>query len=369
MQAKKTISCAVVGALCVASGVHAAILNISAEIRSEVQAFVGGVAESSDEAIETSGDNSLTPPIDVRAVLENVTQADDLNAKGLAIAEFRDPILSGPDRNPEEISIEADCFSNDPSIHYELNSTVVERRIVSFSAAELRDPIGSTQTVRSALFASGAIFVWSTDATRDLTGLTGEVSFAVRRVDADENETVLLSDSVALRGGPDGTIEFDDADDLLVFFGDLTILPDVVAGGILPDVPDVDLGDLAIAQVAIILQQNLDYEYQVAAGEELALVAEFTTKIANLPDGTGVVAVFGRPFDEAAEIIGIGIPPDGAKRIETRLNRAIAEFKPIGPTATSSPLAAFCGMLGIEMLPLLVGSFALFHSRGARRRM
>lgn len=369
MYTRKTISYTVVTVLCVAAGAHAAVLSITASIRSEVQAFVDGVAESFDEVIESFGDNNLTPPIDVRALLENVTDADDLNAKGIAVAEFRDPNLAGPDRNPGEISIEADCFSNDASTRYELTSTVVERRVVSFTAAELGNPIGSTQTVRSAVFASGAIFVWSTDASRDLTGLIGEVSFTVRRVDADENETVLLSDSVALRGGPNGTIEFDDADDLLVFFGDISILPDDADGGGLPGIPDVNLGALAVARVAVILQQDLAYEYQVSVGEELTLVAEFTTSVANLPDGTGVVAVFGRPFDDAAEIIEIGIPADSAKRLETRLNRAIAEFKPIGPVVTNSPLAALCGAIGIEMLPLLVGSFALFHSRGTRRRM
>ncbi len=368
MHARMTISCTVAIVLCVATDALAVVESVTAEIRSTVQAFVNDVAESSDEAIENFGESGLLPPIDARAILESLDEGDAISAKAIALSEFRDPTIAGAGRNPEEIAIEANCFSSDASTRYELTSSVVERRMVSFSADELGDPTTRTQTVRSAVFASGAIFAWSTSAQRDLTGLLGEVTFVVRKIDADETETVLVSERVALRGGPNGTIAFEDANNLLVFAGDLAILPDDAGSASVPGLPDIEFAALASAQVAVILQQDLEYDYTVTPGEQLTLEAEFTTNVANLPDGTGVVAVFGRPFDEAAEIIELGIPADSAKRLETRLNRAIAEFKPAGASLSGTPLGWLCGILGIEMLPLLALSYALFHTRGSGRR-
>ncbi len=354
---------------------QAVVRSVSAEIRGEVQAFVNDQAESSDLAIENFGGTGLTPPITVRANLQHLDSENAAIAEAIAAADFRDPTQGGPQRNPGEIGIEADCYSNEPATRYEMNSSVVERRVIVFDASELGDPLLGRQTVRSAVFASGAIFAWSIDANRDLTGLFGEVSFVIRRIETDEagdttDETVLLDQTVALRGGPNGSITLDNDSDLFVFAGDISILP--AAQESIGAIPQVDLDSLGSAQVAIILQQDIEYEYEAQEDQELILEATFTTRIANLPDGTGVVAVFGRSFDDASDILENGIPDQGAKTLQSRLNRAIAEFELPGDQTlvgvTSVPAA--CGTLGFEIIPflgLVLLMFAVQPGRAPRR--
>ena len=156
----------------------AIVVELSAECRSLVKSFVSGAEDSSDESIEIFGPESgLKLPISTRAILETLAEEDDPQARGLAFADFDDPTRQTPGRNPEELAVEADCFSNHDSTAYELSSTVVEERVVRLSAEELGNPIDGTRNVRSSFFPSGAMFLWSSDAERDLTGLSVELSF------------------------------------------------------------------------------------------------------------------------------------------------------------------------------------------------
>ncbi|MEE9294564.1 MAG: hypothetical protein V3W34_06355 [Phycisphaerae bacterium] len=366
----RTLTLQCTGAFCIlwsAATAEAVVRSVSAEIVSEVSDQDG----SSDQAIENVGETGLTPPISTRANLIGFGDADAVNGEAVALADFRDPTQGGPGRNPGEIGIEADCFSNDPSTRYELKSSVEETRVVSFDADDLGVLFG-TQTVNSAVFVSGAMFLWSTVPGRDLTGLSAEVSFVVRRFDADENEEpvgdgqILLEETVSLNGGPNGSVTLDNDSALFVFAGDLTILPDdPEAAGL----GEVDLGAAAVAQVAVLLEQNVSYSYEVVPGQVLILQAEFSITAANVPGGTGVAAVFGRELDEAVRILEIGLPEESAKSIVRRINRAIAVFTPEDNTpTTTSPLALPCGFLGFEMIPLGVLSLAMFVGRGARRR-
>ncbi len=336
------------------SAAQGIVRELSADISSNIQEFVNDAAESSDQATENSGVGGLEPPIQTRANLETLDDVGNTVARAIAVSEFRDPTEGGGGRNPEEISVEADCFSNDATTRYDLDSTVTETRIVVLSASELNNPIGS-RTVRSIFTASGAIFAWSLDADRDLTGLSGQLSIAVRRIDADGIETTLVDESVAITGGPDGGFTGQNSSGLLVFFGDLDILPDTGEAGF----GDVNLDAIAASRVGIILQQNINYEYDAVADEEFTLVATVTTSVSNLPDGTGVVAVFGRPFDDVLEIIEIGIPADSARVLEARLNKAITDFKAADPPLSANTTSPLCGVLGFEMIPMLMGGFML----------
>lgn len=356
---------------------EAVVRNIAAEARSEVRLFVDGVEDSSDESVENAGGTDLIPPITARANLESAAAdaendgEDNVSSAGVAVSAFRDPALTGPQRNPGEISIEADCYADDPSTRYTLSSSVVERRTVSFSADELGDARSTPQVVNSAVFMSGAIFAWSINADRDLSGLSGEVSFVVRRIDRDENgaivnETTLVDGTVAVRGGPGGTFSLEVPDDLFVFEGDVDVLPDG-NGGL--GLPDVDFSGLGATRVAVILEQHLDYGYQATAGEAFELEATFATRVTNLPDGTGVVAVFGRGFDDARRILELGIPAASAKVLQGRLNRAIRELKvPEGPRLSALRGGSPCGVVGFEMLPIFA-LMATFCVGGVKKRV
>ena len=185
------------------------VTSLSADLRSQVLLLVGGSTESSDEALESFGDTGLTLPIATRANLDFVESNGTLVGRGIAVADFADPTQLTSTRNPEEFGLEADCFSGGAST-CELDSSVVERRTVVFTAAELGNPAGGIQTVRSAFFPSGAIFLWSLDDDRDLTGLSAVFTFNIRQIIPAQTagqadvEVVLLDEKVTLRGGPNG---------------------------------------------------------------------------------------------------------------------------------------------------------------------
>lgn len=371
---KKTIcqAIALAAVLTLPQSARGVVTNLSADLRSQVLLLVGGSVESSDEALESFGDTGLTLPISTRAILDFVEADGTLVGRGVAVADFADPTQLTLTRNPEEFGLEADCFSGGVST-CELDSSAVERRKVMFTAAELGNPIGGTQTVRSAFFPSGAIFLWSLDDERDLTGLSAEFTFNVRQiipaqVEGEENvEVVLLNEEVTLRGGPDGTVVGTSPASLVVLFGGIDVLP-----GISSLVP-ADAGALAVAQVAIIPDllgsQQIAYEYEVTVGVEYEIVATVSIHVDTLPHGTGVSAVFGRPFDEAVDIISLGIPENGAKVIQDGLNLAMKQY-PSNYLRLVSPSMGMCGVVGFEMVPLaaLTMTFLLVPVVRFRRR-
>lgn len=369
---RKTVcfSITLAAVLCPLQSAQGIVTELSADLRSQVQLLVGGSVDSSDEALESFGDSGLTLPISTRANLDFIEVDGSLAGRGVAIADFADPTQATPTRNPEEFGLEADCFSGGASA-CELDSSIVERRNVMFSAAELGNPVGGTQTVRSAFFPSGAIFLWSLDDTVDLTGLSAEFKFEVRQIifaetegEADE-EVILLDEEVTLRGGPDGTVVGTSPDSLIVLIGGIDVLP-----GVSSLVP-ADTDSLAVAQVAVIPDllgsQQIPYEYEVTAGVEYEIVATVSIHVTTLPHGTGVSAVFGRPFEEAVEIISLGIPESTAKVIRDGLNLAMKQL-PSDYLRSVSPSVGMCGAIGFEMVPLMAMTLTFLLVPGVRSR-
>ena len=346
------------------------VTELTAELRSQVQLLVGGSVDSSDESLESFGDSGLTLPISTRASLDYLETDGAVVGRGVAIADFADPTQLTLTRNPEEFGLEADCFSGGAST-CELDSSVVERRNVVFSAAELGNPADGTQTVLSSFFPSGAIFLWSLDDTRDLTGLSAVFKFEVRQVtitpiDGEAVEdVVLLDEEVTLRGGPDGTVVGTSPDSLVVLIGGIDVLP-----GVSSLVP-ADVDSLAVAQVAVIPDllgsQQIPYVYEVVADVEYEIVATVSIHVTTLPHGTGVSSVFGRPFEEAVGIISMGIPESGAKVIRDGLNLAMKQL-PADYLRSVSPSVGMCGAMGFEMAPLFAMTLTFFLAPAARSR-
>ena len=345
-----------------APAAEAVVVEVSAESNSVVRLLVNGVEDSSDDANEVFGPESgVELPISTTAELDGFDEIGELDARGVAIGWFDDPTRETVGRNPEEIALEADCFSSNSETSFELTSSVVERRVIRFTSAELGNPVGGSQRVRSDFFPSGAIFAWSLDGDRDLTGLSAEVSFVIRRflVDGGAQEqdgTILLEEGVSLTGGPNGSIEGSSSNGILTLFLDVSELPDILG---------MPLGDISAIQanrVAVIPDfLSLPYEYIGTVDEESVLEATVTVEVSSLPDGTGVAAVFGRPFDEAANVISLAMSEQTAKGIQARINRAITTAQPDGS------FRAPCGMFGVETLLLVLLGSGLFLVPRCRR--
>jgi hypothetical protein len=327
----------------------AIVRRISAVSESRVQSFVGGAADSMDEAFEEFGPDSGTSiPIGTRAELEAFDGAQPVSA-ALAASGVDDPTRATPGRNPEELSLEASCASDDADeSDFDVESTVRETRLVRFSAAELGNPIDGTRLVQSAIFPSGAVFLWSSDGSRDLTGLGAEMDIVIRRVplsaDGQEGDAEeLLRLSVALQGGPAGAVNESSSPGLSTLVVDVTALPAI------PGLPLGDVSGLAVARALIIPDgQTVSYEYDATVDVEFLIEAEVTATVSNLSGGTGVVSVFGRSFGDAARIIEIGVSPGTAKALEARLNKAMTTF-----ASVRSP-GGLCGAMGVESAMVLI---------------
>ncbi len=352
--------------LCAAGSARAVVVDLSARAMSRVVLFEDQVEDSSDESLEAFGPDVGVLPITTRAVLDGFDTADGA-ARGVAVADVADPTRTTSGRNPEELSLEANCFSNSATTSYVLASEVVERRRVRLGADELNSFAGERATVESAFFPSGALFVWSLDGNRDLTGLSAEVTFSVRRIalaeDGSDGESVeLLNERVAVIGNSDGAIASESSNRIVTLSGDLSILPDI------PGLPLGDLSNLESALVVIIPEtQSLAYQYEAVVDEEFVLEATVSVSVSNLSGGTGVATVFGRPFDEAAGIIGMAIQQESARAIQARINLAMATFSDDTVLGSAAPAVSnLCGMVGFEMLAMLAVPF--FWTSSPRRR-
>lgn len=353
----------------VVATVGADVLEIRSEIRSEVRSFVSGEFHSSDLAIENFGETGLELPIQTVARLETIDDADRLIARAVGVADFRDPALSVLP-NPEEFGLEADCFSNDGVTSYEVTSTAVETRSIVLGAAALANPGGDPQTVSSNVFLSGAIFVWTNDPDRDLTGLSAELVMVVRQRFDDGRDLEVYNERVEVRGGPNGSVQIGGTPDVLALLFEVQELPDPIVQAF-PGEAIGDLGSFDRAHVVLIPFQPREYRYEALVDEAFELEATFETHVVNLPGGTGAGAVFGRSFEVLAEVIRDGRPSTEPLAVQARINHALAKFNREAQSVRGSPiLPEICGVFGFEAFAMMVLSPFLCivpRPRGSRR--
>ena len=107
--------------------VNAEVTEIRSQIVSTSTEFIDGVPGSTDESIEEYPGTSSQLPIESLSGLGNFEGSSEGEFGARGIATFRDPSLSAV-ANPGEWGIEADCFSLDPSISYEVMSQITEER-------------------------------------------------------------------------------------------------------------------------------------------------------------------------------------------------------------------------------------------------
>lgn len=355
-------------AVVVVAGARGEIVDISSEIRSEVRAFVSGAFNSSDLAIEEFGDTGLDLPIHTVARLETRDASGIINAQAVAVTDFHDAAEIGQ-ANPGEFGLEADCFSSDEVTHYEVTATAVERREVMFSGLDLLNPRAGLQTVSSSVFISGAIFVWAERPGQDLTGLEAELTVEVRRRGSDAQAIEVFNERITVRGGEGGVVQVESPGNLEVLVFDLAELPGPINGAL----PGVAPGfrDFESAQVIIIPNQRRDYRYQAIPNQPLTLEATFTIRVANVPGGTGVAAVFGRSFEVLGDLIDGNVPSTEGLGVQARINRAIRSTElSVGSPLGFPILPNACGLFGVESLGVMaMASLLVLVSAGGGRSL
>lgn len=348
---------------------RAAILQIDARISAAVQQFDSGDPSSSDSAIEEFRSTSASLPIQASASLLEALQDGSESAFGaVAFSDFRDPTQSAV-ANPGEFGLEANVFSLDLFVNFEATADVVERRRVLFNATELESIEGETEReVSSGVFISGAVLMWTLDPTRDFSGTAVDFDITVtRELEGEAAETVLSSFATAA-GQANGEIAFSATEGIVARVGGAELLTTAI--GPLGSQLEQELEGLGRVHLILIPEQELNYRYLAPLDVEFDLVANLSVTSTNLPAGTGAGAVFGRSFQELAQVIAefVGRRTDGTLT-QRAMNKALSDLQsqdqgPDGGEAAVQTRTA-CGLLGMQIiaLPLALMGLRLLSRR------
>lgn len=363
---KQCVRCCGVGlALVVAitgSESEAAVTGGSARVSTVVQELIdevpASVTSESDEADLLAG----PLPASARGELFSVDLNEVLVSQGYGLARLDDPALR-QQGNPQEFRLEAACYSNADNVAYIVETTATEQRHVLFSADADPEVVfndDGTLSIESTVFLSGAIFVWSTAPSADLSELQVEVAISVM----DGNGNTLFEASISL-------VTSDATEPSFATTGPISVtvmsLDDLAAPG------DIDVETLTALEqidatgsllILAIEDQAHTYHYDVVAGTALTLTAEMNLHLRAPPGGVGVASTLGGPFEDLADFVADGIPDVNGTGVERAINAAAGLTAPPASPAPRSP--RMCGVFGFEAMLLMVAPVVIVRSRRHR---
>lgn len=349
-----------VGWLLAAPSVNAAIIGFDARASTTVQELLDGQAASVSSDLQEWDGIADVLPLQAFASVITSELAGPGGARGQAVSDFDDPQrLDQP--NPEEFGLEVAGFANVASVGYTVLSEGVERRIVLFTSpganpevpAEIEFDADGTLLVSSRVYVSGAVLVWALDENADLTGISAELGITVTQ---DAATTPVFSSGLELQGGAGGTLTSELNTPLVYELGGLELL---VNESDEEAVEQVAAGLETVGTVAVVLisPQEHTYSYPVTADRQTLLTAEFALRVRNVPGGTGVAAVLGRPFDTLADFIENALPEVDGAALQASLNKSV-EDRAVGLVNDGQGEAVdrtrLCGAFGGEALALLL---------------
>jgi hypothetical protein len=361
-----------IGLLCVAGPGYGAIIEWDAAVSTTVQELIDGIpasVTSDSDALDATGSNL---PLKASGDLTSTDLEGKLVSMGQAFSAFTDPTISD-DPNPEEFSIEVGGYSNTVSVGYTVAGEAWERRTLVFTTPgssvappEIDFGTGSTREVESRIYLSGAVLFWSTAPGTSLDDMRATLDVIVVR---DEDEAVMFESSLEVLGA--GTDEVSTSSTGPVVF-------EVVGLDELAD-QGIDEDSLAILEqieqqgtliVLVIPEQEHPYTYTVTADEPFDLTATLGVNVRNVPEGTGVAATWGAPFENLAAFIEQGLPGVSGASIEQSVNKVI-EARAIGlvPAYDGPSMQArspLCGALGLEFAVMATLALCLTLTRPCR---
>lgn len=338
---------------------RAEVLQIDAAISAEVQEYVAGDEGSFDSAFEEFGTTSAVLPIQVTARLLPPEDAETTDFIAATFVDFRDPTASET-VNPREFGLEMQAYSQGSDLSFANHAVASETRNVVFSAAELDLEEDKTERlVQSHVFASGAVVIWSQAPTRDLTGLSVILKITVEQLLPESDPVVVFEASVTAEGTSDGSVVLDAPDGIFALLGGPELIG--ATAGFTEDQLLEELAALGNVYLVIIPEQSVPYSYTGPEGVEFSLEATVEAWAVNLPGGTGIGAVFGRPFKALAQAVGesVGAQTKGAVT-QAAVNQALANARapsrsePRNIPAAASPWGA-CGAIGAGTLAMALG--------------
>ncbi len=350
----------------------AELLSFDATLETRTQELVAGEEVSFDQSFEDFQVTATDLPVRVVSQLVLPTEDESLLAMAQGFADFFEPVVN-LDGNPEELGLEANCFSIDTDVSYHVTTSVIEQRTIRFTRLELGTTSDDEREIESSVFLSGAVIVWSEDPDRDLSGLGARMRFTIEQLRPGPNTTdsedpapaeTVFNALLDLDGLPGGEVSAASAGDLQFFSGGTGLVLD---GGtpspVLEDVFDV----MGRVHILLIPEQEITYRYFARPAEEFELEATFAVEVTNLPGGTGVSAVFGRGFEALADTVQEAFGDVDGAGFEAGINQAQAA---IGSAEPARELAdqptgqlPLCGAIGLEAFGLAALTLLPFRRR------
>lgn len=341
---------------------HAEVTDIRASINATVTELVNGAPSSTDTSVESYPGTSLVLPLEVFAGLGNFSGGFSEDHGGRGLATFTDPTLPTT-TNPGEFGVESDCYSLREGLAYAVVSDATEVREISFVAAELGvEDDGQAHLVSSTVFVDGAVLIWGTDPERDLSGLSAEFDITVVQETGTNGQEEVFDAFLAVEGLPRGDVRMDHSRLLTALLGRADLL--LAAGGASIAEIVADLEDVGVLHLVIMPAQEISYDYYVTPGVDFTLRANVRCRAVNLPDGTGVAAVFGRSFSELAALLNPVLTQVSGQQVQGAVNRVIEDSSLL--PGRRGLRSSGCGALGVE-LPLAgvlgIGTLCAFRQR------
>ena len=355
--------------------VNAEVTEIRSQIVSTSTEFVDGVPGSTDESIEEYPGTSSQLPIESLSGLGNFEGNSEGEFGARGIATFRDPSLSAV-ANPGEWGIEADCFSLDPSISYEVMSQITEERDIVFTKADLasgsntgsgsdsQNPSEQSSddvAVLGNVFVSGGVLLWTDDSNSDLSDVDVEMIVIVTQV-GGSSETAnqeLFRATVNVDGSADGTIALSTQGGVFAISDGPGMLLASNIGGIDDVVGQLDA--TGNVHLVVLPGQVISYGYKAQPDDPFTLEAKVLCRVNNRAGGTGVAAVFGRPFRSLSAVIAPKISEESAALAQSAMNRTIEESTV--PNLVETPVTRGCGAIGVCMPLMLLCGLAASRRR------
>jgi hypothetical protein len=345
--------------------VRGEVTNVSGTATATVVQYRGVVEVQRDFSQESVPGTNATPPATGRARLDHLLDDGTITAAGQVVALLDQPNMTGLG-NPNDAGLDLGAFSDDSATSWYVEGAVTETRTLVLKAGDLGGDLrfGNRGRVRSHIVLSGAMLVLAASATQDLSEVEVRLRIQVTQRTSSDQLTEVLGGTIALVGGPDGSIE--------VVRG-----PGAFAG-VSPQVVDLAevIPELPLVRAVVFTGLQLPYEYEAVAGEPFDLELSTETLIQTTPGGTGAAATFGTPQEGLASVLQRVKQSDMGQRLTAALaekvdttGAAYAETDGSGNSALADSFPV-CGMMSMEIglvAPVLAGCW-LSRVRARRRR-
>lgn len=335
------------------------VTAISGSASARVVQYGPNIPTETDSSVASVPTTVPNPPAVAEAELNRVQTDGAVTAGGRAMAVFEPPNLSGFGV-PNDVGFDLGCFTDDNETTWLVEGIVNERRTITLSSNQSGTEIvvGPTERARSRIVLSGVMLITSLDPVRDLTGVEVELNVSITQYDemATPPSKEVLAGTLVLRGGPGGAVTVAEATGAFA-----SIAPPVL------DFSSLVI-NLPLVKAVIFAGVELPYEYDYRPNRPFDLALEVSSRIRNIPGGTGGAAVFGLPQANLGDILGRVKNDDRGDQLEA----VIAEQVDTTGAAYQGPgipsLFPACGLFGIESALTIFAAGGLFRLRRRRRR-